>query len=166
MFSNCLFSMEFASLQKWYFLPFFDLLTDEKSLCKRLFIDSANIWNNWCETRYSISKEDLINWLIEAYVCCYSRFRSSRSQMFFKIGGLKNFTTSSGKYLCWSLLLIKLQASAPLLKKTQTQMFSCEYCQIFKNRFFIKHLWWLLLKITQWYFNTFHTFVEYSISTD
>ena len=34
--------MESASLQKWSFFPFFDLLTDEKSLCKRLFIDSAN----------------------------------------------------------------------------------------------------------------------------
>ena len=126
----------------------------------------CQFWNNWCETRYSVSKEDPINWLIDSYVCCYSRFRRSRSQMFFKIGGLKNFTTSTGKYLCWSLFLIKLEASAPLLKRTPTQVFSCEYCQRFKNRFFIKHHWWLLLKITHWYFNTFHRFVEYIISTD
>ena len=25
-------------------------------------------------------------------------------------------------------------------------MFSCEYCEIFGNSFFIEHLWWLLLK--------------------
>ena len=31
-------------------------------------------------------------------------------------------------------------------KKTPTQMFSCEFLQIFKNIFFIEHLWWLLLK--------------------
>ena len=126
----------------------------------------CQFWNNWCETRYSVFKEDPINWLIDSYVCCYSRFRRSRSQMFFKIGGLKNFTTSTGKYLCWSLFLIKLEASAPVLKRTPTQVLSCEYCQIFKNRFFIKHHWWLLLKIAHWYFNTFHRFVEYIISTD
>ena len=126
----------------------------------------CQFWNNWCETRYSVFKEDPVNWLIDSYVCCYSRFRRNRSQMFFKIGGLKNFTTSTRKYLCWSPFLIKLEASAPVLKRTPTQVLSCEYCQIFKNRFFIKHHWWLLLKITHWYFNTFHRFVEYIISTD
>ena len=35
---------------------------------------------------------------------------------------------------------------ATLLKETPTQVFSCEYCKIFKNSFFIEHLWWLLLK--------------------
>ena len=24
-------------------------------------------------------------------------------------------------------------------------MFSCQYCEIFKNTFFIEHLWWLLV---------------------
>ena len=26
-------------------------------------------------------------------------------------------------------------------------MFSCEFCEISKNTFFIEHLWWLLLSI-------------------
>ena len=38
---------------------------------------------------------------------------------------LKNFTTFTGKH----------------------QVFSCEFCEIFKNTFFIEHLWWLLLLI-------------------
>ena len=38
--------------------------------------------------------------------------RSSRSQKFFKIGVLKNFTNFTGKHLCWNLFLIKLQAEA------------------------------------------------------
>ena len=33
------------------------------------------------------------------------------SQMFFKMSVLKNFAISTGKHLCWSLFLIKLQAS-------------------------------------------------------
>ena len=36
--------------------------------------------------------------------------RSSRSRMFFKIGVLKNFVIFTGKHLCWSLFLKKLQA--------------------------------------------------------
>ena len=36
--------------------------------------------------------------------------RSSASQMFFKIGALKNFAIFTGKPLYWSLFLIKLQA--------------------------------------------------------
>ena len=35
-----------------------------------------------------------------------------------------------------------------LLKKTLAQMFSCEFSEIFKNNFFIEHLWWLLLTQT------------------
>ena len=50
--------------------------------------------------------------------------------MFFKKSVLNNFALFVGKYLCWSLFLIKLQ---PL--GLQKQVFSCEYCEIFKNTF-------------------------------
>ena len=45
--------------------------------------------------------------------------RSSLSQMFFKIGVLKNFANFIGKHQCWSIFLIKLQAWRPatLLKR-------------------------------------------------
>ena len=52
------------------------------------------------------------------------KFRSSRSQMFFKIGVLKIFVIFTGKRLCWSLF-----------KKTTTQVFSSEYCEIFQKGF-------------------------------
>ena len=33
------------------------------------------------------------------------------------------------------------------------QVFSYEYCEIFKNNFFIEHLWWVLLAMKKlWYF--------------
>ena len=78
--------------------------------------------------------------------------RGSRWQMFFKISVLKNFAIFAGKHLCWSLFLEKLQTwrSATLLKKTPIQMFSCEYCGIFKNTFFIEHFRWLLLNKEEW----------------
>ena len=39
--------------------------------------------------------------------------RSRRWQMFFKIGVLKNSANLTGKHLCWSLFLIKLQYVKP-----------------------------------------------------
>ena len=45
-------------------------------------------------------------------------FRSSRMEMFFKIGVLLNFTSLTGKHLC------------------PTQVFSCEIREMFKNSFF------------------------------
>ena len=51
--------------------------------------------------------------------------------MFFRISFLKNLAIFTGKNLCWSIL----------------NVFSCEYCEIFKNSFFKKHLWWLLLSL-------------------
>ena len=48
---------------------------------------------------------------------------------------LKNFANSTGKHLCCSLFLIKLQAwgSATLLK---THVFFCEIWEFFKNTYF------------------------------
>ena len=45
--------------------------------------------------------------------------RNSRSQMFFKIGVLKNFANFTRKQLRWNLFLVKLKALSPetLLKK-------------------------------------------------
>ena len=48
---------------------------------------------------------------------------------------LKNIAKLTGKQLCWSLSLIKFQAFRPatLLKKTSTQVLSCEYCKNFEH---------------------------------
>ena len=54
--------------------------------------------------------------------------RSSRLQMFFKISVLKNFS---------SLFFIK--------KEIPTKVFSCEYCEIFKNSFLVKHFLFIIL---------------------
>ena len=42
-------------------------------------------------------------------------YRSCRSQVFFKIGVLKNFASFTGKHLCWSLFLITLQVSQKIM---------------------------------------------------
>ena len=66
--------------------------------------------------------QQFLNFLFHEHI-----FRNSHSQVFFKIGALRNFAIFGIK------------------KKTPTQVFSCELCEIFKNIFFIKYIQWLLL---------------------
>ena len=58
-------------------------------------------------------------------------------QMFFEIDVLKNFAIFRGKLLCWGVFLIKLQVSN----------FPVNIAKFIRTGFFIKYLWWLLLKI-------------------
>ena len=60
-----------------------------------------------------------------------SPYRSSYRTGSAKKGVLKNFANYTGKQLCWSLFLIKLQALG---------LFSGEICRIFKNTYFEEHL--------------------------
>ena len=61
---------------------------------------------------------------------------SIRSEVFCKKGVLRYFAKFTGKHLCQSLFF---------KKETLIEVFSCEFCEISKNTFFIEHLWWLLL---------------------
>ena len=38
----------------------------------------------------------------------FSRHKSNRLQMYFKLGALKNFAIFTGKHLCWSLFLLRI----------------------------------------------------------
>ena len=62
--------------------------------------------------------------------------------MFYKKAVLKTPTLITGKQLCWSVILIVLQALNPkiLLKKTLTQVFFCYYWEVFKDIYFEKYL--------------------------
>ena len=64
--------------------------------------------------------------------------QSSRSQIFFEIGSLKNFAIFTGKHLCWGFFLIKMQAFRPatFLKRDSNTNISCGYCEIFRSSFF------------------------------
>ena len=68
-----------------------------------------------------------------------NRCRSSHSQMFFKIGALKNFEIFTGKHFCWwSLFLIKLQVF---------RCFPVNIAKFLRAAFFIEHFMWLLLQM-------------------
>ena len=63
---------------------------------------------------------------------------SSCSQMFFKIGFLKNFAIFRGKHLYWNLFLIKLQALRPvfLLKRDEHRCFPVNIAKFLKTAFY------------------------------
>ena len=69
--------------------------------------------------------------------------RSSRSEVFCKKGALKIFYKIHRKTPMTKFLLIKLQLEVCNFMKTETlgPAFFCEFCEIFKNTYFIKHLW-------------------------
>ena len=57
--------------------------------------------------------------------------------MFLKIWQNSHENTCVGVSLSWSLLSLSRspRSHATLLKKTPAQVFSCEFCEIFKNTF-------------------------------
>ena len=70
-------------------------------------------------------------------------FRSNCMQILVKTGVIGNFAIFTGKCLCWSLILIKLQGPATLFQTRTKRDFntddSCENCTIFTNSFFMEH---------------------------
>ena len=94
--------------------------------------------------RCSVKRKDVIKIfakLVEKHLCRILFFnkiagckpktvRSSHLRCSVKQRVLKNFTIFTGKNLCWSLFLIKLQfwGHATSLKKTLTQVSSSEIC--------------------------------------
>ena len=61
--------------------------------------------------------------------------RSSHQRCFIEIGVLKNFTKFTGKYLRQSFFFNNF-----IKKETLAHVFSCEFCEIFKNTFFTEYL--------------------------
>ena len=87
--------------------------------------------------------------------------KSSCTQMFFEKGVPENLAAYTRKHMSWSPFLIKLQAWNPafLSKGTPTHVFSCKYCEIFKNSFFMDRIGWLILKNSLKWSNTHKQFV-------
>ena len=64
--------------------------------------------------------------------------RSSRAEVLCKKGVLRNFAKFAGKHLFRVSFLIKLQATARIFikKETQVHVLSCEFCENSKNTLF------------------------------
>ena len=76
-----------------------------------------------------------------------NQLKISRHRCSIKKVVLKNFAKFTRKHLYQSLFCnkvagLQLPQTYNFIKKgTLAQMFSCEFCEIFKNTFFTEHLW-------------------------
>ena len=95
--------------------------------------------------RHIIDTENVLRpWLMRNLM----KVRSSTGSVLWKKVLLKNFLKFTGKHLCQSLFLNKVEGlkTATLLKKRQAQVFSCEFCEIFKNIFSQSTSGWMPLQ--------------------
>ena len=95
------------------------------------------------ESFFTPNLEQMFSWLAEIFN--FKLNRRSRSEMFFKIGVLKNFAIFTEKYLCWSLFLIKFQVCNFVKKRLQHKCFPVNIAKIWRIAFAIEHPRWLLL---------------------
>ena len=102
------------------------------------FINTAvlNVGLSQMFSKYSsITNLNTINYLYLSFT-----FRSSRPEVFFEKGVLRNFAKFTGKNLCQSLFFNKVADAACNFIQTETlaQVFSCEFCEISKNASFYR----------------------------
>ena len=82
------------------------------------------------------------SWFYLIIVTSRNSLPNCEPKVFYKKAGLKDLAILIGKHLSWSLFLINLQPYKPAIyyNETATRVFSCEYCESFKNIFFKGYL--------------------------
>ena len=94
----------------------------------------------WTQVKSRINTEARFSNEMKSYtglssfrLSCERTLRCSRSQVFFKIGAFKSFVIFTGKYLCWSLFLIKLSPKTP--KRSQHRCFLVNTAKFLRTPF-------------------------------
>ena len=104
----------------------------------QVFLNKSDHSFNWLLSWTLIIFEQLL--LHNSSECSHIKSSTSEATVrkcFFKIGVLSNFVIITAKHLC-CCVGVKLQAwrTENLLKETPAQVFSREFCEIAKNKFF------------------------------
>ena len=82
---------------------------------------------------------------VHSYFLSIARYRSSRSQLFFKIHVLKNFAIFTRKHLCWSPCFFNKVYQNFIKKRCRHSCFPVNIAKFLRTSFFTENLWWLLL---------------------
>ena len=101
------------------------------------FIVFIGLINNPVIDNQSVNK---INHVLYKFI--FTLLGNSHRRCFITKAVIKNFAIFTWKHQCWSLFLINLKAfrCETLLKEALTQVFSCDYCEIFKVTNVEEHL--------------------------
>ena len=87
-------------------------------------------------------------------------YKSSRPEVFYKKGVLRNSTKFTGKHLCQSLFFNEVAGLRPttlLKKRLWHRCFPVNFAKFLRTPFFKEHLWWLLLHLPLF------TFIYYAL---
>ena len=130
----------FYNIQKRLFLCF------QQNSCFVNFLGKCSWWSLFKKdtkcTSPALVKKDFSKVLDEfsratIFQKTFGNCQKQPPEVFYKDGVLKTFSNFTGKHLCQSLFLIKLQAEAYnfIKKETLTKVFSFEFWGIFTNTF-------------------------------
>ena len=103
-----------------------------------LFCTKHRWWSFFAKSSLPIIREFQIRLLIQQTILQSWNIWSSRPEVSCKKAFVE-ILQNSGKHLCEC-------ACSFIKKEILAQVFSCKFCEISKNTFFIEHLWWLLLE--------------------
>ena len=84
--------------------------------------------------------------MVNQNLCVLITCRSSRSQMFFEIGALKNFAKFKGKLLCRSLFFNKVSGVRLVIlskMRLRQRRFPVNFAEFLRTHFSVEHLQWL-----------------------
>ena len=112
-------------------------------LCISLHAEIKHLYVEKCHLTYLPKPTSITSFTLT--VSHNHNFRSSHRRCSLKKGVLRKFSKFIGKQLCQSLFFNKVAGLRPqacnfIRKETLAQIFSCEFCEIFKNTFFTEHL--------------------------
>ena len=93
----------------------------------------------WVSNHKVIDNADIV--VREVFALNYSVLQKQPPEMFYEKAVLKNFVIFTGKHLCWSLFLLKLQAFKSLLKRDSNPVVPLWILRNFSKTYFEKHLW-------------------------
>ena len=108
----------------------------DKFIYEKMFF--PNLWNSHFPIFVMRKLQNIYKNTCTFMFLCWNQ--KQPSEVFYKKAVLKNFAIFTGKHLCWSLFLIKLQAFRPDSKRDPSTCISCESCEMLKNISFEEHL--------------------------
>ena len=106
----------------------------------RHFMKYKNSENRFSE--FSLSWKTL---LLNMFPCLINPFVISGVYKSLKENVSIRWKASEVVFVFSEAVIQRCSVKKVLKKETLVQVFSCEFCEISKNTYFIKHLWWLLL---------------------
>ena len=92
----------------------------------------------FCQMFFELLSRKGVELMYNFFLILWPKYRSSRSQLFYKLYVLQSFSKLTGKQLCCSLFLINLQVC--IKKRHHHRCFPLIFTIFLRTTFFVKHV--------------------------